>query len=80
VCGATYLLQQPGFPGLLDKAKCVPFFELLVAKLIHILVGMWLKEWRRRYFILKGNKLFFSKGSTVRHSTFLTMNSRSLPY
>jgi hypothetical protein len=21
----------------------------------------WLKEWRRRYFILKGSKLFFAK-------------------
>ena len=26
--------------------------------------SMWLKEWRRRYFILKGNKLFFAKNST----------------
>jgi hypothetical protein len=24
--------------------------------------SMWLKDWRRRYFILKGSKLFFSKG------------------
>lgn len=23
--------------------------------------SMWLKEWRKRYFLLKGNKLFFSK-------------------
>mmetsp|Transcript_20751 Transcript_20751/g.31685 ORF Transcript_20751/g.31685 Transcript_20751/m.31685 type:complete len:183 (-) Transcript_20751:83-631(-) len=23
--------------------------------------SMWLKDWRRRYFILKGNKLFFCK-------------------
>jgi len=23
--------------------------------------SMWLKDWRRRYFILKGSKLFFSK-------------------
>ena len=23
--------------------------------------SMWLKDWRRRYFILKGNKLFFAK-------------------
>lgn len=22
----------------------------------------WLKDWRRRYFILKGSKLFFAKG------------------
>ena len=24
----------------------------------------WLKDWRRRYFILKGSKLFFAKGAT----------------
>lgn len=24
----------------------------------------WLKEWRRRYFILKGSKLFFAKGES----------------
>ena len=23
---------------------------------------MWLKDWRRRYFELKGNKLYFKKG------------------
>ena len=23
--------------------------------------SMWLKDWRRRYFMLKGNKLFFAK-------------------
>lgn len=23
--------------------------------------SVWLKDWRRRYFILKGSKLFFSK-------------------
>ena len=23
---------------------------------------MWLKDWRKRYFVLKGNKLYFSKG------------------
>lgn len=23
--------------------------------------SMWMKEWRKRYFILKGNKLYFSK-------------------
>mmetsp|Transcript_35016 Transcript_35016/g.97749 ORF Transcript_35016/g.97749 Transcript_35016/m.97749 type:complete len:136 (-) Transcript_35016:33-440(-) len=26
--------------------------------------SMWLKEWRRRFFVLKGNKLFFSKNET----------------
>lgn len=24
--------------------------------------SMWLKDWRRRYFILKGSQLFFAKG------------------
>ncbi len=24
--------------------------------------SLWLKDWRRRYFILKGSKLFFAKG------------------
>ncbi|CBK20961.2 uncharacterized protein [Blastocystis hominis] len=24
---------------------------------------MWLKTWRKRFFILKGNKLYFSKGT-----------------
>mmetsp|Transcript_8439 Transcript_8439/g.16923 ORF Transcript_8439/g.16923 Transcript_8439/m.16923 type:complete len:123 (+) Transcript_8439:28-396(+) len=23
--------------------------------------SMWLKEWRRRYFVLKGNKLYFAR-------------------
>ena len=23
--------------------------------------SMWLKEWRQRYFVLKGNKLYFSR-------------------
>lgn len=27
---------------------------------------MWLKEWRRRYFALKGNKLHFAKSPGVR--------------
>lgn len=27
--------------------------------------GAWLKEWRRRYFRLIGNKLYFSKDTTV---------------
>eukprot|EP00941_MAST-03F_sp_MAST-3F-sp1_P004024 g4024.t1 len=26
--------------------------------------SMWLKEWRRRYFFLKGNQLYFAKGPT----------------
>ena len=30
-----------------------------------ILVGQWLKEWRRRYFFLKGNQLHFAKGPSV---------------
>ena len=25
----------------------------------------WLKQWRKRYFILKGNKIFFSKSATA---------------
>lgn len=28
--------------------------------------GTWLKEWRRRYFRLIGNKLYFSKDARVR--------------
>jgi len=24
--------------------------------------SMWMKQWRRRYFVLKGNKFYFSKG------------------
>lgn len=28
-------------------------------------VGMWLKDWRKRYFVLKGNKLYFCKTSHV---------------
>ena len=24
--------------------------------------SVWLKDWRRRYFVLKGSKLFFAKG------------------
>lgn len=28
-------------------------------------VGMWLKEWRKRYFVLKGNKLHFCKAPGV---------------
>eukprot|EP00586_Coscinodiscus_wailesii_P018527 CAMPEP_0172502494 /NCGR_PEP_ID=MMETSP1066-20121228/160565_1 /TAXON_ID=671091 /ORGANISM="Coscinodiscus wailesii, Strain CCMP2513" /LENGTH=150 /DNA_ID=CAMNT_0013277765 /DNA_START=43 /DNA_END=495 /DNA_ORIENTATION=+ len=27
--------------------------------------SMWLKDWRRRYFILKGSKLFFAKNEYV---------------
>ena len=27
--------------------------------------GQWLKEWRRRYFFLKGNQLHFAKGPSV---------------
>lgn len=27
--------------------------------------SMYLKEWRRRYFVLKGNQLHFSKSETV---------------
>ncbi|TYZ65096.1 hypothetical protein PybrP1_006013 [[Pythium] brassicae (nom. inval.)] len=25
--------------------------------------GVWLKEWRRRYFVLKGNKLYFCRAA-----------------
>ena len=28
--------------------------------------SMWLKEWRKRYFLLKGNKLYFSKAAGER--------------
>ena len=27
--------------------------------------SVWLKDWRRRYFILKGSKLFFAKNETT---------------
>mmetsp|Transcript_890 Transcript_890/g.1950 ORF Transcript_890/g.1950 Transcript_890/m.1950 type:complete len:141 (+) Transcript_890:119-541(+) len=27
--------------------------------------SVWLKDWRRRYFILKGSKLFFAKSETT---------------
>lgn len=30
------------------------------------LAGAWLKEWRKRYFRLIGNKLYFSKDMSVR--------------
>lgn len=32
---------------------------------------MWLKEWRRRYFALKGNKLHFAKSASVRAHALL---------
>ena len=44
----------------------------------------WLKDWRRRYFILKGSKLFFAKGEhTTPHgmidlSTCMTVKSAEL--
>lgn len=44
----------------------------------------WLKDWRRRYFILKGSKLFFAKGEfTAPHgmidlSTCMTVKSAEL--
>lgn len=28
--------------------------------------GMWLKDWRKRWFVLEGNKLHFSKSPSVR--------------
>lgn len=37
---------------------------------------MWLKEWRRRYFRLKGNKLYFSKSPHVRLRGFSPRASR----
>ena len=31
----------------------------------------WLKDWRRRYFILKGSKLFFAKVRTRRRAALV---------
>ena len=35
--------------------------------------GSWLKEWRRRYFKLVGNKLYFCKDEGVRYSASLVL-------
>jgi hypothetical protein len=46
--------------------------------------SMWLKDWRRRYFFLKGSKLFFSKGEfsaphgMIDLSTCMTVKSAEL--
>jgi len=46
--------------------------------------SMWLKDWRRRYFILKGSKLFYSRGEfsaphgMVDLSTCMTVKSAEL--
>ncbi len=46
--------------------------------------SLWLKDWRRRYFILKGSKLFFSKGEfsaphgMIDLSTCMTVKSAEL--
>ena len=33
--------------------------------IINVFLGMWLKKWRQRYFILKGNKLYFTSSPGV---------------
>ena len=46
--------------------------------------SMWLKDWRRRYFFLKGSKLFFAKGEfsaphgMIDLSTCMTVKSAEL--
>ena len=46
--------------------------------------SMWLKDWRRRYFILKGSKLFFARGEfsaphgMIDLSTCMTVKSAEL--
>jgi hypothetical protein len=46
--------------------------------------SMWLKDWRRRYFILKGSRLFFSRGEfsaphgMIDLSTCMTVKSAEL--
>ena len=44
--------------GILDKAEQFQQYGITCA-------GAWLKDWRKRYFILKGNKLYFCKSVDV---------------
>lgn len=48
----------PDYSGYLIK-------QSILMKYIKISIGMWLKQWRLRYFSLKNNKLYFSKGPNV---------------
>jgi hypothetical protein len=65
VDAGSYDISNPDFQGFLTKRSKhhTAICNYCLTQTLH--EGMWLKEWRRRYFILKGNKLFFSKGSTV---------------
>lgn len=51
-------LSNPQFSGFLTKQSMNSVYVLNA-------LGMWLKDWRKRYFVLKGNKLYFSKGINV---------------
>jgi hypothetical protein len=40
--------------------------------------SLWLKDWRKRYFILKGSKLFFAKVSVMLAARWHNQKSKSL--
>jgi hypothetical protein len=62
-----YLYKRSELAGLPSLA--CPLLRLQRSPMIFSLhnAGTWIKEWRRRYFRLIGNKLYFSKEQQVGH-------------